>query len=138
MINLQLILKLTAPVILLVGCLHLVLGVNAEVMLGANLSLATVSDPVLDSQNRFYGVAFTLYGFLLYVCATDLTKYQSILRLALWVFFAAGCTRFVSLVIHGLPSDYVLILMALELLMPPLGLVWLSKTLAMNDEKRDA
>ena len=57
-------LKITAPVFVLVGCLHLVLGLNADLLLGANIGADVISDPVLDSQNRFYGVAFTVYGFL--------------------------------------------------------------------------
>jgi hypothetical protein len=52
------VLKLIAPVFLVVGCLHLVLGINAEVLLGANIGAEVLTDPVVDSQDRFYGVAF--------------------------------------------------------------------------------
>jgi hypothetical protein len=51
-------LKLVAPVFVLVGALHLVLGVGADALLGARLPAEAFTDPALNSQNRFYGVAF--------------------------------------------------------------------------------
>ena len=122
-----LLLRLTAPVFLLVGALHLALGVGADVMLGAKLPSAALSDAVLDSQNRFYGIAFTLYGVLFLICASDLKKYATVLRAVLWVFFAAGLARLVSIAVHGLPSMLVLVLLDTELILPPVLLVWLSK-----------
>ena len=122
-----LILKVTAPVFFLVGLLHLILGVGADVMLGAKLPIEAIRDPVLDSQNRFYGVSFTLYGVLLYLCATDLPKYGTVLRCVLWVFFAAGLARIVSIAEHGLPSPPVLALLGTEVILPPLLVLWLSR-----------
>lgn len=125
-------LKIISPVIVLVGCIHLALGPAAEVLLGAALPLEAISDPVLDSQNRFYGVAFTVYGFLIFLCAHNLDKYQWVLRILLWVFFAAGCARVVSIFVVGLPSQLVLLLLTSELLLPPIAHFWLGKHLAMN------
>ncbi len=62
---LTLFLKLASPVFLVVGALHLVLGAGADVLLGARLPPEALADAALDSQNRFYGVAFSLYGVLL-------------------------------------------------------------------------
>ena len=121
-------LKLMAPLFCLVGVLHLVFGVGADVMLGAQLPPDAVSDPVLDSQNRFYGVAFSLYGVLLYLCATDLARSSPVLKALLWVFFAAGLARLVSIAVVGLPSLLVLLLTATELLLPPSLLWWLSRS----------
>jgi hypothetical protein len=86
-------------------------------------------DPVLDSQNRFYGISFTLYGVLLFLCATDISKYSAVLKCVLWVFFAAGMARLVSIGIYGLPSLWVLLLLASELLLPPFLSLWLSRVL---------
>ena len=47
-----LLLRFTAPVFLLVGALHLALGVGAEVMLGAKLPSAALSDAVLDRDRK--------------------------------------------------------------------------------------
>jgi hypothetical protein len=126
---LALFLKIAAPVFVLVGALHLVLGVGADVLLGAKLPAEALADAALNSQNRFYGIAFSLYGVLLYLCATDLSKYATVLRCVLWVFFAAGLARLVSIATHGVPPPLVLGLLATELALPPLLHLWLSKAL---------
>jgi hypothetical protein len=72
------VLKLIAPGFLLVGVLHLVLGVRANVLLGARPPVDALADSALDSQNRLYGVAFSLHGVLLYLCATDLPRYATV------------------------------------------------------------
>lgn len=123
------VLKLCAPVFLLVGLLHLALGLQADVLLGARLSADAFADPTLDSQNRFYGVAFTLYGVLLFLCATDIVKYAQVLRCVLWVFFAAGVARLVALAIHGLPPVPVIALLLSELILPPVLVLWLNRVL---------
>lgn len=133
--SLSLILKLGAPVFLLVGALHLFLGVEADVLLGASLSAEAIADPVLDSQNRFYGVSFTLFGVLLFLCSTDISKYRTVLKCVLWVFFAAGVARFVSIGIHGLPSALVLALLASELVIPPVLAIWLHRGLGELDRR---
>jgi len=125
--NLSLTLKLIAPVFLIVSALHLFMGLGADVLLGAQLPVAVVSDPVLDSQNRFYGVAFGLYGVLLYLCATDLSKYELVLRCTLAVFFFAGVARVVSIALYGLPSLLVLALLLVELLGPVALWLWLAR-----------
>lgn len=128
--NFSIILKLSAPVFILVGALHLLFGVGADVLLGAKLSAEAISDPALDSQNRFYGVAFTLYGVLLLVCASNIPKYATVLRCVFWVFFAAGVARFVSMAIYGVPPVLVLILLASELVLPPILYLWLGRVLS--------
>jgi hypothetical protein len=126
---LTLLLKVVAPLFVLVGALHLALGVGADVLLGAKLPTEALSDAALDSQNRFYGVAFALYGVLLYLCATDLAKYATVLRCVLWVFFAAGLARLVSVATHGVPPPLVLALLVTEIALPPMLHLWLSKAL---------
>ena len=108
------------------GSLHLALGAGADVLLGAVLSEATLSDPVLDSQNRFYGVAFTVYAALFWLGAEDIQRYGPVLRAAFAVFFMAGLARVVSIVTHGLPSSLVIVLLAVEILLPFVLWLWLS------------
>ena len=78
--NYAFVLKFLAPVFLLVGAMHLVLGLGADAMLGAIVPVEAMIDPTLDSQNRFYGISFTLYGVLLYLCSTDIPKYATVIR----------------------------------------------------------
>jgi hypothetical protein len=115
------------PDAILVGALHLVHGVGADVLLGAKIPDAAISDPTLDSQNRFYGVSFTLSGVLLLLCASDIPRYATVLRCVLWVFFAAGIARLVSIAIYGFPSAPVVALLAVELVVPPTLVWWLSR-----------
>ena len=125
--SLALVLKLLAPVFFIVGALHLVLGLGADILLGAKVSAETMTDPALDSQNRFYAVAFTLYGVLLFLCSTDIPKYATVLRCVLWVFFAAGLARFVSIALHGSPPPMIWLLLVGEVVPPPLLAWWLSR-----------
>ena len=120
-------LKLLAPIFLFVGGLHLILGLGADAMLGAQVPPDTMADPALNSQNRFYGIAFTLYGVLLFLCATDVPKYSTVLRCVLWVFFAAGVARLLSIATHGLPPPLILMLLVSELVAPPFLIWWLSR-----------
>ena len=121
---LRIVLKCLAPALVLVGMLHLILGLGADAMLGAKIASEAMSDPALDSQNRFYGVSFAIYGVLCYLCATDVPKYATVLRCILYVFFAAGLARLVSIAVRGLPPLPVVVLLTLELLVPPV-LLWL-------------
>lgn len=125
--TLPVVLRAVAPVFFLIGAGHLVLGVGAEVQLGAQVSAQSLADPVLDSQNRFYGVVFTVYGALLWLAAGDLRRYGPVVKVLLWVFLAGGVARLVSLAVVGVPTALVLVLTALELLIPPPMLLWLSR-----------
>ena len=131
--SLALVLKLLAPVFFIVGALHLVLGLGADALLGAKVSTEAMTDPALDSQNRFYAVAFTLYGVLLFLCSTDIPKYATVLRCVLWVFFAAGLARFVSIALHGSPPPMIWLLLVGEVVPPPLLAWWLSRTSIRRD-----
>ena len=122
--RLALVLKVFAPVFLVVAALHLVLGINADAILGAKVNAATVTEPSLSSQNRFYGVAFALYGAVLWLCAEDLRAYKAFFRAAMVVFFLAGLARLVPWVLYGAPAPLVVALTASELIIPPLLLIW--------------
>ena len=133
--SMVLVLKLLAPVFFIVGASHLVLGLGADALLGAKVSTEAMTDPALDSQNRFYAVAFTLYGVLLFLCSTDIPKYATVLRCVLWVFFAAGLARFVSIALYGSPPPMIWLLLVGEVLPPPLLAWWLSRTSIHRDEQ---
>lgn len=125
--TLALVLKLLAPIFLVIGAVHLVLGVGADVTLGARLPADALADSALNSQNRFYGVTFTLYGFLLYLCATDLRKYAAVFQWVIWVFFAGGLARVVSVVTHGFPPPLIVGLLVTELVIPPMLAIWFAR-----------
>jgi hypothetical protein len=122
-----LILRLLALTVFLVGALHLALGVQADVLLGAKVPAATIADPTLDSQARFHGVSFVVYGVLLLLSASDVKRYAVALRWALWIFFAAGVARLFSAAIYGIPPSPVLVLLVIELMVPPALVWWMSR-----------
>lgn len=118
-------LKLFSPVFIVVAALHLIFGFGADAMLGAAISPELSGEPSLSSQNRFYGVSFAFYGVALYLCATDLPRYEPILKALLYVFFCAGAARIVAWAVDGAPAPLVIVLLATELLLPPAVLFWL-------------
>lgn len=124
------ILQLSALVFFAVAAVHLVLGLGADALLGAALSPETLAEPSLDSQNRFYGMAFAIYGVVLWLCAGDLARHRPMLVAALTVFFLAGCARLVAWGVHGAPAPMVIVLLATELVLPPILYAWMRKALA--------
>jgi hypothetical protein len=120
------VLRLLGLAFFAVPAVHLTLGLGADVLLGAMVPDSVLTDPALDSQNRFYGVAFALYGVLLLVCSNDLVRYVAVVRCIFLVFFTAGLARLISIVARGIPPPLVLALLATELLIAPIMLWWLS------------
>ena len=69
-------LRVLAVAFLATALLHFFLGMRADAMLGAAIPDTLFADPGLDSQNRFYGVTFSLLGVALLVSASDLRRYE--------------------------------------------------------------
>jgi predicted branched-subunit amino acid permease len=119
-----LVLRTFVPVLLAVAAVHLVYGVSAEAMLGAKLPQETINEPSLNSQNRFYGVSYALYGVVLWLCAKDINRFEPIFKAAMWISLAAGASRLVAWALHGAPAPLVVILLATELVFPVVLLLW--------------
>jgi Domain of unknown function (DUF4345) len=128
MSNIATFLKIAGSIPIMVGVLHLFLGLKADVLLGAKLPDSVIADPALDSQNRFYGVAFMLYGFCLFVGGSDLKRYLPIVRWTIWIFFAAGMSRLLSILFYGFPPPLVMTLLLIEVVGTPILLMWLARS----------
>ena len=133
MVAFQLTLRIMGGAIILVALTHIVLGPNADVLLGANISHSSLIDPTIDSQNRFYGAAFALYGVILIICSSEVAKYRSMLLWTMLVFFAAGLARLVSAMVVGWPPLIVVLLLVIELLVPPIVIWWLRKSIRESE-----
>ena len=120
-------LKFIAPIPMVVGLTHIALGLQTDVLLGANVAAELLSDPVLDSQNRFYGAIFMGYGALIFLCTTNLRQHATLFRILSGGVLLGGLARVVSIVLHGVPSTPVLGLIAIELLGVPLLVWWHSR-----------
>jgi Domain of unknown function (DUF4345) len=123
------VLRVLAAVPLLVGLLHMTLGVAADLQLGAALAPELLRDPVLDSQDRFQGAVFMGYGALLYLCLTDLRSYAAVFRIVSASIALGGVARLLSIALHGLPPPPVLGLIGVEVVLVPLLLTWHSRVL---------
>lgn len=121
-------------VFVLAGGMHVLLGLGADQMLGAGISSQTMVDAGLDSQNRFYGAIFTLYGVIFFMAAANLARYLPILKATVWVFFVAGLVRFVSVWLFGWPPPLIAALFAAEVVLPPLLLIWINSVAPTLDK----
>jgi hypothetical protein len=123
------VLRIFGVVFVLAGLAHVVFGVGAEALLGANLPLEALKDPSLNSQNRFYGAEFMLYGVVIWMFTSDRRKYADVFRAVMILFFVGGLTRILSYWIHGAPSLAIQFLAMTELVIPPVLLRWQARCL---------
>ncbi|MFK3735178.1 DUF4345 domain-containing protein [Streptomyces sp. NPDC088090] len=95
-----------------IGLLH-VLGGNA-VIPGAQDAGATI-----DSLGRFFGAIFAGYGLAWIRAARQTPVPAAAVRVLAGVFLLGGLGRLLSIAVAGRPQGFQLVLMALELALPP-------------------
>jgi hypothetical protein len=118
------VLRAFAAIFVAVGLMHILFGLGADAMLGAHPPTDAITNASLDSQNRFYGAAFMLYGVVIWLFSTDEDRYAPIFRAAMIIFFIGGLARIISAAIYGLPAPAIQFLAATELVIPPALLWW--------------
>jgi hypothetical protein len=123
--------RVFAASMLLVGFMHAILGMAVDEQLGAVVALSAASDPVLDSQNRFFGTLFMGYGAFLLLSLQDLQRYAAVFRIVAAFIALGGVARILSIALVGLPTPPVLALVAVEVALVPL-LVWWHARLLVN------
>jgi type IV secretory pathway TrbD component len=117
-------LKVFGVAIVGIGLMKVVLGAKADRLLDPTISKQTFEHPSVDSQVRFYGGAFALYGVLLWMCSNDMARYDSVFRAMMIVFLLAGAARLPGMLVRGKPSIAIMGLTGIELIGPPLLLWW--------------
>jgi hypothetical protein len=122
--------RILAVAFIAVSCLHLFMGLYADAAVGSPITAEMALQPSFDSQNRFYGVSFSMLGFALLIGSTDLVRYRPIILAALGVLFAAGIARSISWVFFGAPSTIIIGIMIADLLLPPILYIWMKKSMA--------
>ena len=127
-------LRILGVAVIGVALIHIILGPSAEVLFGSSISPSSIADPTIDSQNRFYGAAFALYGGVFLLSSTDVPRYRQLLFIGFGIFFAAGLSRIVSIVVTGWPPLPVLGLAVVELAGPPLMAYWLVRVLRRSTQ----
>lgn len=110
--------RIGGGIMLGVALLHATLGMRGVGLLGVDLPNAVLINPVLDSQDRFYGVLVGGFGVLVFYCLRDLGRYAGILRIICWTVLAGAAARLVSIAVTGLPTVPVVLLLAVEIVLP--------------------
>jgi Domain of unknown function (DUF4345) len=121
--------RILAVAFIAVSGLHLFMGLYADLAVGSPITAEMASQPSFDSQNRFYGVTFSMLGFALLIGSTDIARYKPIILAALGVLFAAGIARAMSWVLFGAPSAIIIGILLADLLLPPILYLWMKKSM---------
>ncbi|MDD3444144.1 MAG: DUF4345 domain-containing protein [Zavarzinia sp.] len=106
------------------GAMDLAIGASSLSKIDSPLGAEVLSDPVLDSQVRFFGAIWLGYGLSLWLAAGEMDKRPGGFRLLMAILFLSGIGRAVSALSVGLPSAPLVGGMALELVGVPLLLAW--------------
>ncbi|KAA2263415.1 DUF4345 domain-containing protein [Solihabitans fulvus] len=101
-----------------IGAAHLALGIDSEPGLGG-------AGVTVDSRERFYGAIFLGYGLAWVWAARQSPIPARVVRWLAGLLLLGGVGRVLSIAIYGPPHWFQLVLMALELALPPLYL-WLA------------
>ncbi|KOU42908.1 DUF4345 domain-containing protein [Streptomyces sp. WM6378] len=102
----------------LIGAVHLATGMDAVPGAGS-------PGPTVDSLMRFFGAIFLGYGLAWIWVARQSPIPSRIVRLLAGIFFLGGAGRLLSWAALGRPNWFQLVLMGIELALPPLYF-WLS------------
>lgn len=94
-----------------IGIFHFTLGIDS--VPGEGSAGATV-----DSRERFYGAIFFAYGCAWYWSARRFPVQWMVIRLLALAFFIGGLGRLLSMVIHGQPQWFQVVLTVIEVALP--------------------
>ena len=109
-----------------IGVFHFVLGV-------ASVPGEAHAGATVDSRERFYGAVFLGYGLAWIWAARQSPIPAQAVRWLAGIFLLGGAGRVLSLLVHGRPQWFQLVLTAIEVGLPPIYL-WL----APADERAQA
>jgi hypothetical protein len=122
--------RILAVAFIAVSGLHLFTGLYADAAVGSPITAEMASQPSFDSQNRFYGVTFSMLGVALLIGSTDLLRYKPIILATLGVLFVAGVARAISWMLFGAPSPIIIGILVADLLLPPILYFWMKKSMS--------
>ncbi|WP_315904231.1 DUF4345 domain-containing protein [Streptomyces sp. ASQP_92] len=109
-----------------IGAVHLVVGMGSVPGAGS-------PGPTVDSLMRFFGAIFLGYGLAWIWVARQSPIPSRMVRVLAGIFFLGGASRLLSWASLGRPDGFQIVLMGIELALPPLYF-WLSTA----DERESA
>lgn len=136
MVWIRVVLTLCAVAIVAAAIFHALFGLQADAALGITILPGVLSNPGLDSQDRFLGSAFALYGLLLVYYQRNIHRYQQELNILLGVFWASGLIRLISFWLYGSPPAAIVGLTLIEIAVPPVLVLWMQKMCARSGDRR--
>lgn len=115
----------------LTGANDLLQGISGLKAMGAGLTDAGYSDPLLDSLFRFFAGLWMGTGLLFWIFIRDLRRYKPAMMALLGVVILGGIGRLLTIAQLGLPEAPIGLAMVsaglfAELLLSPLLLAWLA------------
>jgi membrane associated rhomboid family serine protease len=122
-------LRILSVAFIAVSAMHLFMGMYADASLGAPVTDQMAADPSFDSQNRFYGITFSLLGIVLLIGTTDMRRYKPMVIASLAVLFAAGIARAIAWMLHGAPSPAIIGILCADIILPPIFYLWMNQSL---------
>lgn len=105
----------TGTACLAIGVYHAALGVASVPGEGS-------AGPTVDSRERFYNVIFAGYGLAWMGVAGQRPLPLRLIRGLAALFFAGGVGRLLSILVHGKPHWFQLVLTGIEMALPPVYL----------------
>lgn len=122
--RLRLVVRIFCLLPLLTGTLDFVKGVPTLRRGGAVIPDNVAKDPALNSQIGFWGAIWLGYGLTLWRASADPRADAGLLRLQLGILFLSGIGRASAAIRFGPPSRPLREAMVLELVGPPVLLLW--------------
>lgn len=102
-----------------------VISATSTVLFGASsISGVTEVTPEVDSEMRFFAVWYAVAGVIILRSVPKVERSGSILKATMAAYFVAGFSRFISLIVVGIPHPAARTFMVIELLLPVIVLPW--------------
>ncbi len=87
---------------------------------GASGELSALSDASVDSELRFYCVFFFVFGVFCIRFSRDVAAHRKGIAILMLIFFMGGVGRAISYLTHAPPVPIFILLMWIELTLPPI------------------
>jgi hypothetical protein len=121
---LRAILRLFCIIPLLTGLGDLIHGVGFLSAAGAQVPAESLTNAVLNSHLMFAGAIWFGYAPLIWYATNNLSERIPLLRILFSLIFLSGLGRLFAFYLYGSPGTVLVGAMAIELLLPPIIVIW--------------
>ena len=118
--TLKILIAIFGIICMIIALIHIAIGPSA-------IPGSVPVNATMDSEDRFYATLFLGFRAALLWCSQNLGARGGVFQALLLVFFLGGVARCVSAIQVGLPNEFLQMLWALELILPPLFWFWWRK-----------